>query len=150
MSKQWIVVADSQRARIFQTDGSLDELVEVDDLFNPEGRMDEADLRHDAKGRFYGKGNRHQGHTAEPHISRERHDRDEFSRQVMQQIEKGCDAQRFETLVMVAPAEFLGLLRQHLSQQLGQRVVRELHSDIAGRTPREICAYLKTQLRVLH
>jgi len=54
MHMQWVVVADKNRARIFQTEGRLDDLVEVEDLLNPQGRQEEAELSSDAKGRFYG------------------------------------------------------------------------------------------------
>ena len=36
MQMHWIVVADSNRARIFQTEGDLDNLVEIKDLLNRE------------------------------------------------------------------------------------------------------------------
>jgi hypothetical protein len=40
MGKQWVMVADRTRARIFETDGDLDKLNEIEDLMNPEGRFD--------------------------------------------------------------------------------------------------------------
>lgn len=143
MSTQWIVVADRSRARIFETDRTFQELREVEDLLNPEGRFDDAQLRHDAKGRFYGKGERFQAHTAEPRVSQRKHDEEKFSRDVMKRLTEACDAKRYDSLVMVAPPEFLGLLRQQLPERVGQHVTRQINSDISNYSTHQIGEYLK-------
>ncbi len=146
MGMQWVVVADRSRARIFQTDGGADRLQEVEDLLNPQGRLDDADLRSDAKGRYYGKGERQQGHTAEPNVSKEEHDEELFSREVSQLLDRGCDTQRYDSLVMVAPPEFLGLLRRQLSKRVEQRVRQQLDKGLANRSEQQIRDYLKQHL----
>lgn len=146
MGMQWVVVADRSRARIFQTDGGADRLHEIEDLLNPEGRLDEADLRHDAKGRYFGKGERHQGHTAEPHVTKEEHDEEMFSREVGQLLDHACDARRYDSLVMVAPPEFLGLLRKQLSKRVEQRVTQQLDTGLANWNEQQIRDYLKQHL----
>lgn len=146
MSTQWVIVADRSRARIFEADRNFDQLREIEDLLNPEGRRDDADLRHDAKGRFYGKGEQHQAHTAEPRVSQQEHDEEKFSRDVMQLLTEGCDAKRYDSLVMVAPPEFLGLLRKQLPERVGQHVTSQLNSDISNFPLRQIGDYLKQHL----
>jgi protein required for attachment to host cells len=146
MSTQWVVVADRSRARVFQTDGNLDQLQEVQDLLNPEGRQDEADFRHDAKGHYNGKSERQQGHTAEPHVTKEKHDEAMFSREVSRLLDQGCDTQRYDSLVMVAPPEFLGLLRQQLSKRVEQRITQELGMELANWSALQIRSYLKQHL----
>ena len=73
MPAKCVVVADSNRARIFALQGR-DELSELEDLVNPEARQDERELRSDADGRFYGKGERSEGHVAEPSVSPKQHE----------------------------------------------------------------------------
>jgi len=151
MTMQWVVVADKSRARIFQTEGQVDELVEIDDLLNPEGRQDDADLRQDAKGRFYGKGKRDQAHTAEPNVTQEDHAADRFSRELMAYLEHANHEQRFGSLVMIAPPEFLGLLRRHLSTSVERKVRQQLATDIAGLQEPQLRKYLQQHLpRHLH
>ncbi len=151
MPMQWVVVADKSRARIFQTSGRVDELVEIDDLLNPQGRQDDAALRHDAKGRFFGKGEREQAHTADPHATREEHAADRFSREVMAYLERANHDQRFGSLVMIAPPEFLGLLRRQLSKNVESKVRQQLATDIANLHEPQIRDYLKQHLpRHLH
>jgi protein required for attachment to host cells len=136
MTRQWVVIADKSRARIF----------EIDDLLNPEGRQSDAELRHDAKGRFYGKGERDQAHTAEPKLTREVHSADRFSREIMAYIENANREQRFVSLVMIAPPEFLGLLRRQLGKGVEHKLYRQLATDITGFQEPQIRAYLKKHL----
>ncbi len=143
MGMQWVVVADSSRARIFQTAGNLESLQEVQDLLNPQGRMDEAAQRHDAKGRFYGKGEREQAHTAEPNVTKEAHDADQFSREIGRVLADACDAHRYDSLVVVAPPAFLGRLRHALPERVERRVTRQLDREITGWDGAQVGAYLK-------
>ena len=118
----------------------------IDDLLNPEGRQSDAELRHDAKGRFYGKGERDQAHTAEPKLTREVHSADRFSREIMAYIENANREQRFVSLVMIAPPEFLGLLRRQLGKGVEHKLRRQLATDITGFQAPQIRAYLKQHL----
>lgn len=146
MGVSWVVIADRSRARVFQTDGGADRLQEIEDLLNPEGRMDDADLRHDAKGRYYGKGERHQAHTAEPNVTKQEHDEEMFSREVSRLLDRGCDMRRYDRLVMIAPPEFLGILRKQLSQRVEQRIIQQLDSGLANWPQQQIRDYLKQYL----
>lgn len=52
MGKTWIVAADAIRARILELDAENRKLVELEDLTNPEGRMQDRELQSDAEPRF--------------------------------------------------------------------------------------------------
>lgn len=146
MAKQWVIVADRTRARIFETDESIQQLNEVEDLLNPEGRFSDTELHHDARGRFCGKGNRQRSHTAEPLISKAIHDEENFSRQLVSLLEQGCAAHRYERLVVIAPPAFLGILRKQFSDQVGKRIFKQFAGDISSYAPRQISDYLKKHL----
>ena len=53
MANTWIVAADSSRARVLQVAGR-ERLVELEDMINPGGRMDDRELTTDANPRFRG------------------------------------------------------------------------------------------------
>lgn len=147
MHTQWVVVADSSRARFFETQNNLESLVELEDLFSPAGRMDEAALRHDAKGRFYGKGEREQAHTAEPAVSAKTHAAQQFSKVVMQHLERACEKKRYDRLILIAPPQFLGQLHKQLSHRVLQRITQELPLDISGLSPGQIGDHLRRHQR---
>jgi len=147
MQTQWVVVADSSRARFFETQGKLESLVELEDLLSPAGRMDEGELRHDAKGRFYGKGEREQGHTAEPAVSAKMHAAQQFSKTVMQRLEQGCEKKRYDRLILIAPPQFLGQLHKQLSRKVMQRITQELPLNISGLSATQIGEHLRRHQR---
>src|SRR6186713_1158431 len=68
MGTTWIVCANSSRARLFEVDPhgphGVAEPREIADYANPAARAHERDLRSDAAGRYYGKGERTEGHVA--------------------------------------------------------------------------------------
>ena len=146
MAKQWVIVADRTRARIFEADESIDQLNEVEDLLNPEGRFADAELHHDARGRFCGKGNRQRSHTSEPLITKTMHDEENFSRQLVHVLEQGYATHRYDSLVVIAPPAFLGVLRKQFSDQVGKRVVKQFAGDISSYAPRQISDYLRRHL----
>src|SRR5207247_363800 len=53
MTTTWIIAADSSRARILQVTDRSQHLAEIEDLLNPEGRVDDRQLTTDAHARFH-------------------------------------------------------------------------------------------------
>lgn len=145
MQRQWVVVADSSRARFFEAQGNLELLVELEDLLSPAGRMNDADLTHDAKGRFYGKGG--QVHTAEPAMSAKIKASEQFSNAVTQHLEKACETKRYDRLILVAPPKFLGQLHRQLSHRVIQRITQELPLDISSLSAAQISDHVRRHRR---
>lgn len=146
MQTTWILAADSSRARIFEVHDALDHLHEIEDFANPAGRADDADLRTDAKGRFYGKGEREQAHTAEPAVNQVEHQTELFSKQVSEFLDKACSDHRYDKLYVIAFPKFLGLMRQNMSKQVQRLVEEEVPKDMSKFDIREIEDYVRNQL----
>lgn len=146
MPTKWIIVADSNRARLFQTDAGLDELTELTDFLNPAGRMANGELRHDALGQFYARGERKQSNTAEPNISATEHSDELFSRTITRYLKQSHDSHRYDELSIVAAPDFMGLLRKQLPKQITKCVTRELTKDISGLPLTKIKQYLQTNM----
>jgi protein required for attachment to host cells len=148
MQTTWIVAADSSRARIFEVQGVDKNFQELQDFVNEAGRERHQDLRTDAKGRFYGKGERDQAHTAEPDIDAVRHETELFAKQVGEFLDKARVEQRYDKLFLIADPKFLGLLRDNLSKEAQKLVKDEIPKEISGRDAREIEGfYVKHRLR---
>ena len=146
MQTKWVIIADSNRARIFQTEGNLDELVELEDFLNPAARLAEHEWKNEPRGRFFGRGQREQADTGEPHATPIEQHEAAFSRQVMDYLEQGHHQQRYKELVFIAAPKFIGRLRKILPKQLKSCVSEELSKDIAGWSTLEIRTYLKAHL----
>jgi protein required for attachment to host cells len=141
MQARCVVVADSNRARIFALQGR-NELSELEDLVNPAARQDDRELRTDADGRFYDMGERSEGHAAEPSVSPKQHEAERFAHAVARYLNDARNAHRYDSLCLIAAPQFLGLLRQSLDQQVLELVDETLPKNLTSASPDEIRQYI--------
>jgi protein required for attachment to host cells len=145
METTWIVAADSARARIFEMHGSGKDLKEIEDFANPAARAADRDIDSDARGRFYGKGEREQAHTAEPQVDAVDHATELFSKALNDYLEKAHQAHRYDKLRVIAFPKFLGLMRNQMSKQLRQCVTDEVEKDISWFDKGQIQEYIQNK-----
>ncbi len=139
MATTWIIAADASRARILQVTDRERHLAEIDDLLNPEGRVDERQLTTDAQPRFHG--------SSGPASDREEtsaaeHATDLFAKRVGDYLDKARSAHRYDRLHLVAPPRFLGKLRGALGKEVQKLVADELPKDLSWLSARELEARL--------
>lgn len=145
MQTTWVIAADSSRARIFEMSERDEKLHEIEDMVNPEGRQDGREVQLDADGQnFSGRGL--QRNTSQPHQTPIEHDVEMFSKQVSRFIDKACDDKRFDSLCVIAPPKFLGLMRENLGEQARKAVTEEIPKDIAWFEGRDIEQYVREHL----
>jgi len=145
MSKLWILVADSSRARIFTTESSKAPLVELDGLDHIESRLHEQDLTVDLPGRSYdsiGQGR----HDMEPSTGVKEVEANAFAREVAAYLENGVDQQRCNRLVIAAAPAFLGMLRDKISQRIRSIVRYEFDKNFTQLTAQQIRRLLPERL----
>ena len=139
MTTTWIVAADSSRARVLQVADREERLVELEDLVNPEGRMDDRELTSDAHPRLRGTSgpgsDRQEMSAVEHHVEL-------FAKRIGEHLEKARTDHRYERLCLVAPPKFLGALRKELSREVKKLVAEELPKDLSWLTARELEDYL--------
>jgi len=139
MTTTWIVAADSSRARILQVAGRR-QLVEVENLMNPEGRLHNREINTDAKGRFAGP-DRPGGHSSDDEERTVEHYNELFAKRVAGYLDKARNDQRYERLILVAAPKILGQLRKELGKEVEKLVVDQLDKDLAWFNAREIEQY---------
>jgi protein required for attachment to host cells len=150
MNVIWILIADSSRARIFEKKESEKRLREVGDFVNAAGRADDNELRTDERGRFYGKGERYQGHTDEPAVSAVEHEDDIFSHVLANYLDDARNAHRYSRLYLIAGPKFLGLMHSSLKEEVRELIVDELAKDISTMGVGELENYLHGKLDYFH
>ena len=138
MEVTWLLVANRTRARILEIKSERDQPIERAAFANPSGRAHERDLDSDAAGRFYGKGEWDQGHSATASESLGEHETDLFAIDLREFLDHARSEQRFERLWLIAAPAFLGQLRSAFSKPLRQRVELELDKDLTTDRPGEI------------
>jgi protein required for attachment to host cells len=139
MATTWIVAADSSRARILQVAGRQ-RLAEIEDLVNPEGRLQDRELITDAHPRFRGTDGPGSDRQEMPAVE---HTVELFAKRVGDYLDKARVAHRFDELVLVAPPKFLGALRKELGKEVGKLVADELPKDLSWFNARELERYFE-------
>jgi protein required for attachment to host cells len=134
MANTWIVAADASRARVLQVAGPQ-RLVEVDNLLNPDGRLEDREINTDARGRFSG------GHTGEDDVGAAEHRTELFAKRVGDYLDKARTEHRYDELVLVAPPKFLGMMRKTLGKEVGKLVADQVPKDLSWFNARELESY---------
>ena len=141
MTKVFLVVAESSRAKIFQTDMHLSEMIELEDMVHPASRQHERDITSDLPGRGASSGEgSHHGIDDQSNARKE--EVDIFARQIDKHLAAMLDQGQFEKLALVASPKFLGHLRKHLSGRLADKIVYELDKDLLHCKETELKAHL--------
>jgi protein required for attachment to host cells len=143
MKKQtvWVVVASKARARIFSA-GALKSmpLTEVYVLIDPQSRLHERDVIADRPGRSHDRFGRRR-HAMEQYSPRQESAR-RFAARICACLEQARRQRRFHGLVLIASAEFAGLLRRQMSPQLKLCIDNEIHKNISALPEQVIRGFL--------
>ncbi|TDN69402.1 host attachment protein [Paraburkholderia sp. BL10I2N1] len=132
-STSWVVVADGNRARIFETPGLKLDLREIEGFADPQARTRDPELRNGDSGR-----------DAMPAATTpDDAARDRFARMLCEYLEQGRMHQRYQRLRIAVEPKFLGLLRRHLSDETRKMVYEEIGADISKLDARAIQRHLE-------
>jgi protein required for attachment to host cells len=137
MSDVWVVVASSTQCRIFTQQKHSEPLLQIDELFHPEGRLRGSELTEDRPGRSFdsrGEGRHAMGQPVDP-VEQENI---RFARIVATSIEEARKKGAFERLLLVVEPRFLGHLRKHLSGTTRQLVTAEVQKNLVDADPEAI------------
>jgi protein required for attachment to host cells len=137
MSRDWIVVADKHRCRIFQQTSRNGSLEELADLVAPATRLKNQDINTDRHGHAFdsgGQGRHAMGSSVEP-VEQEAI---RFAKEVAAKLEAGRQQNSFTRLYVVAEPRFLGYLRQNYSRPLKDTIEAEIDKDWTTQTADEI------------
>lgn len=129
MNNTLVVVADNERARFLGKQSGKKKLIEIDDLVHMEARTHERDLISDKPGRSFdsqGSGR----HAMEQKMDVKKHDEQMFAESIAEKLEKARNDHKFKELVLIAPPEFLGLLRKELSDQCTKQIKQSIDKDL--------------------
>lgn len=140
----WVVVADASRARIFESRRRGMELIERDTLLHPEARLKTADIMSDHEGTVMdraGEGQR----RSDPRTTPRDVEEEKFAREVASFLDKSRAVNEFDQLIIAASPNFLGNLRQRVSDQVTKCIVETVNKDYS-RLPKEEIAQRLQQL----
>lgn len=136
MSKTWVVVADSSRARIFTAARNATPLEEIETLAHPAARLHKGDLVSDKAGRDHNPGSTSHDMGGKSDAKHEEAVR--FANQLCDTLESARTAGRFGKLYIIASPAFLGIVRKQMSAALQKLVADEIPKELTRQTPADI------------
>lgn len=138
MKKTWVLVADSEKARLFEFERCQEPWMETACLVNPEPLRGETTERpprvHESVGRTR--------HALEPRTDGKDKAVMRFASTIVATLQAAHEEQRFQALVLVAAPRFLGALHRQLDKTLQQCVSREIRHNLTSLDSAGIRGYL--------
>jgi protein required for attachment to host cells len=135
--KGWVLIADGEKALFLENAGTPDkpELHVFNGFAQANPRT--SDQGEDRPGRLSdGMGSAHRSAVQETDWHRlAKH---EFAHKIASQLDQDAQADRYEEIVIVAPAVIMGELRKSLSGPVSSRIVAEVAKDLTGHPVHEI------------
>lgn len=140
MYKTWVVVADSSRARIFETDSPTSPLTEVATLVHTESRVHEQALTSDLPGSQGGFDGRH--HDVSDKTPPKKHEAMEFAKTLSEHLEKSRINHIYSQLILIAAPAFLGFLRENITPDTATTVILEIDKNLTQQSVDDIRQHL--------
>lgn len=138
---KWVIVANSERCRVFAQEEGGRALREKDDWVHPASRLHDSQVMSDHPGSdhgSFGQGRHPMPGKTDPKV----HEQEAFAHEVCGQLEQWRKQEEFDRLVLIAPPTFLGRLRSAMSKEMQKMVVAEVDRDLTTCSVAEVQEYL--------
>jgi protein required for attachment to host cells len=122
------LVANASRAHLFRVEIATGKWTPLETLDHPAGRMHDRDLWEGAP-----------DPEKDPH-GRHKVEAERFAKHVAGELGRRHDQRVFRRLVVVAPAEFMGMLRPELPKRVAESVIEERTQDLSNVRADELAA----------
>jgi protein required for attachment to host cells len=143
MAITWVVTADSAQAEFFEVDRIGGEFRTIQELTHAEALKKGRELTTDRPGRAFDSAGTGR-HAMSTQVDPKEHEADVFAREICHYIEGARSKHRFERLIVIAPPDFLGRIRQQITPAANRMVVESIAKNLTGCNGTEIRARLKT------
>jgi len=136
MSKTWVIVAESSRAKIFELEKRNSPLKEIQGLTHTASRLHQKEQTSDSPGRTPGQHKLMQQTTTKDNAS------NEFARSIRQHLDAARNKGKFTKLIIMSPPSFLGRLRKQLGSAMNKYVISEIDKNLVRHSTKDIQAHL--------
>jgi protein required for attachment to host cells len=147
MKTFWIVVADAGRALVLRKVVGHHEVATIlHDLENPAGRMRTSELVSDGRGRVETGGGTMQS-AMDPRTDAHEQKAIVFSREVVKALDTAADRHEYDSLILVAPAHFLGLLKSNLGRVAARKLAMSQTKDLTHASMTDLESHIDEWIR---
>lgn len=140
----WIVVANSERARIFEAEKRKGPLTEIKDLIEPLANQRNQDLVSDGPGSNSGGGSARHGVNGERDAKEQEAIR--FAKRISEALVEGRNKSAYRRLYLIADPTMLGWLRNAMDNPTQALVEGEISKNLVAQKADEIRGHLPEYL----
>lgn len=133
-----VIVADNVRARIFSSHTVLNKLEEMEGFAHPEGRWSNSDIASDVAGKSAEQQGAYRSKT-----SPKEHEAENFAHMLGQHLKHLHNQHHYESLVLIAPPKFLGLLHAQLPRPIDKLVTQTVDKDLTTCSVEQIIDHIR-------
>ena len=141
MSRTWVLVAESSRAKLYSAKGRKTPLNEVEAFVHPATRLHEGDLVSDRAGSDGGSVGQGR-HVVDNKMTAKGHESIVFAKELAKRLDSARNNGEFRQLILVAPPTFLGVLREQLDQEVMQQVTGQIDKNLVQQSPENVLKHL--------
>jgi protein required for attachment to host cells len=141
MDTIWVLVADKSHAKLYSRKGRSGELLFQQSWDHAASRSHEQELTSDLPGRAFdstGDARHAMGQPVDP----KDHEAELFAHELIAEMEKGRNGHLFLSLYLMAPPEFLGLLRKQCGAPLQKLVAGEVDKGLTAADAKTVREHL--------
>jgi protein required for attachment to host cells len=144
MVKNWVLIASKSKAKIFEIIKNKPHLKLVMKLENPKAKMKNKDLETDRPGVTRGPS----GRTAlRSKKGTQDHEMEVFSKQILDEINKGKNENQFDKIIMVVDPGFEAHLKNHMKTQVRKSIFQTIPKNYMNTPEKEVEDLLKNILK---
>jgi protein required for attachment to host cells len=129
MDRTWVLVADKSHAKLYTMNGRAGELIFKQEWDHEASRKHEQELTSDLPGRAFDRMGDGRHAMSQP-VDPKDHEAELFAHQLITEMDRGRTSNEFAHLCLVAPPEFLGLLRKQCGSALEQLISDEVGKNL--------------------
>jgi protein required for attachment to host cells len=148
MNTVWILVCDSSKSRLFETQDGAATWVLLESKTHEESRSRVGALVSDHAGSRSSEGSsvHHNGLT--PSSSPKEVEKGHFAHTIVKMLDQAMRAKRFRRWVLVAPPHFVGLIKKELTSELDKHLLTTVDKNLTELEPRELTERLRDAVRL--
>ena len=129
MTTTWILVANATNALLWISRGTGQDL-ELERRFeHPEGRLKNGEIASDTGGRNATPAGQGSRPATQWGTSPREAEAEKFARELVRELSSGLSARKFDRLLLAAPPDFMGKIRESLDNRLQEKVAATVVRD---------------------
>lgn len=141
MTTTWILVANASSASLYMNKGPKKGLEKIRSYEHVASREKASDLVSDRPGHYKSGGNGHGAYV--PATDPKQNEAQQFAMKLTRELEQGRTANEFQRLIIVAPAQFMGLIKGNSSTVLQGLVSDHFEKDYTKVDERTLAGHLE-------